>query len=289
MSRQRIILLITGFVLAAIAVVMVNIYLVRQRETIRVAEQKRAKEYLSSQTTVLVAKRDLPQGYIIDADSAEPKIIPGQNLQHDAATSMDRISGMMVVAPIAMGEQITQSKLTQEKTKYGLSAMTPAGKRAITINVDNIASLVGMIKPGDYVDVIANLNVPMQNQAGQQTNQPAVIPLFQNVLVLAVGQDLGATAQGAPRYAGGGAGESPLITLALAPQEANLIAFVQEQGRIRLVLRSHADAQVEQMQPANWDTLFQYLSPNKGKEGEQPLGFVEIYRGLNKERVPLTQ
>jgi len=290
MQRQRIILLISGFVLAAVAVVMVNIYLSRQRQVIHNEEKRRADQFLAGQTTVLVAKKDLPQGAIIDTDSTDVRIVPGQFVQPQAATSVDRIAGMMVLAPISAGEQITLSKLTQEKEKYGLSAMTPAGKRAITINVDNIASLVGMIKPGDYVDVIANLAVPIQAPDGKQSSQQAVIPLFQNVLILAVGQDIVASAtQGTHRYAASQE-TSPLITLALSPQEASLIAFVQDQGKIRLVLRSPADAKVEQIQPASWETLFQYLSPKGQQSGQQaPIDYVEIYRGLNKERVPLTQ
>ncbi|MCM8797065.1 MAG: Flp pilus assembly protein CpaB [Candidatus Omnitrophica bacterium] len=288
MSRQRIILLITGFVLASIAVVMANIYLSRQREAIRAEEKARVDQFLSSQTTVLVAKKNLPEGFLIDADSVEPKIVPNQFVQPQAATSIDRIAGMMVVAPITTGEQITLTKLTQKKEKYGLSAMTPPGKRAITVNVDNIASLFGMIKPGDYVDVIANLIIPIQSPDGKQTNQPTVVPLFQNVLVLAVGKNIGGSAEASSRYTA--PEESPLITLALTPHEANLIAFVQEQGKIRLVLRSHADAEIQQQQIASWETLFQYITPKGSTDGQTTsIDYVEIYRGLNKERVPLTQ
>jgi hypothetical protein len=44
------------------------------------------------------------------------------------------------------------------------------------------------------------------------------------------------------------------------PQEANLLTFAQEaQGKIRLVLRSPADAQIEPAEPASWDTLFQKI------------------------------
>ena len=80
-----------------------------------------------------------------------------------------------------------------------------------------------------------------------------------------------------------------LITLALSPQDAGLIAFVQEQGKIRLTLRSPADAKVEQVQPATWETLFKYLMPqNQTQEvvkPENPDDYVEVYHGLNKERV----
>jgi hypothetical protein len=79
------------------------------------------------------------------------------------------------------------------------------------------------------------------------------------------------------------------VTLALSPQEAVLLSFVQEHGRIKLTLRSSEDAKVESIKPADWDTLFQYLYPSKepGLEGKQPV--VEIYRGLKREVVPLSE
>jgi len=157
--------------------------------------------------------------------------------------------------------------------------------------VDNIASLAGMLKPGDYVDVIAALPLPVQGPNGAVSSQPAVIPLFQNILILAVGQDLGSQVKGESRYKKEEAKEaSPLITLALTPQESNLIAFVQEQGKVRLVARSPADSQVQPFQPVGWDALMQYIMPQLGEqkvEVKEPDDVVEIYRGLNKEVVIL--
>ncbi|MDP3731693.1 MAG: hypothetical protein Q8R31_01495, partial [Candidatus Omnitrophota bacterium] len=78
------------------------------------------------------------------------------------------------------------------------------------------------------------------------------------------------------------------VTLALIPQEAALLSFVQEHGKIKLSLRSSEDTQKETIKPADWDTLFQYLYPSKdGTQGSRPM--VEVYRGLNKEIVPLKE
>jgi len=217
------------------------------------------------------------------------------------------------VIPISKGEQITLNKLIWPREGGSgnisgtLAMVTPVGKRAITISVDNLASLAGMIKAGDYVDVIAMTPVPVETTEKKQGVQVAVIPLFQNVLVLAVGHEIGrpATSASLPeagRYSKPSDEKSPpsssgttqLIALALAPQEANLIAFVQEQGKLRLTLRSPADSQVQPALPTTWDTLFKYIMPSKegAKEPEpvkEEIEYVEIYRGLNKEKVPLSK
>ena len=300
MPKQRLVLLI-GIVGIVFTLIMLTVYVDQKNKEAMKKAQQASKQILANSSPVLMARRDIPPGATITPDSVDVAIIPNQFIQPKAATAMDRIDGMRTVAPIAKGEQITLSKLIfpqqQQQHGGGLAEATPVGKRAITITVDNMASLAGMVKPGDYVDVIATLPIPMQGADGKVTAQTGIIPLFQNVLVLAVGQDLGA--QAAPE---GGRYQqkevkkesSPLITLALAPQEASLIAFVQEQGKIRLVARSPADSQIQPFQPVGWDTLLQYVMPKEPvvqeqPKKEEPKDYVEIYRGLNKEKVLLTK
>lgn len=292
MQRQWIILII-GVILAMIAVFMTMVYIDQQRKVDQTRLQQRWEKMQASQTAVLVAKKDIPKGVAVDEAMFGTEIVLSKYVQPQAVTSMDRIVGMITIAPISKGEQITLTKLTNVRSAGVLSEVTPVGKRAITISVDNISALAGMIKAGDYVDVIAMIPVPVTTPDGKQAVQPVTTPLFQNVLVLAVGQETSATPKSASRYKTEEKRQiSPLITLALVPQEASLIAFVQEQGKIRLTLRSPADSKIEQLQPANWDTLFQYLAPKlSGKsvaqEEPKPIGYVEVYRGLNKEKVPL--
>jgi len=294
-DKQKLIL-ISGIVLGVMAIVMIKVYLDQQQQAL----QEKAKAAIASmqkdQTAVLVAKQDIPQGSVISPEMLDTSIVPNKFVQPQAVTSLDRISGMMTVAPISKGEQISLSKLIRERTaeSRGLAGATPSGKRAITIVADSIASLSGMVKPGDYVDVLAVIQIPVQGQDGRVTGQIAIIPLFQNVLVLAVGQNTGAAApagrytESAPVATSGG---NVLITLALGPQEANLVAFVQEQGKMRLVMRSPADAKIEPIAPATWDSFFQYVMPQP--EAAAPMvdtnEYIEIVRGLSKERMPLSK
>jgi len=292
-EKQKLIL-ISGIVLGILTIVMTKMYLDQQKQ----AEHERAKAAIASmqsnQTAILVAKQDIPQGSVIEAGMFDTTIFPNKFIQPQAVTSLDRIAGLVTVAPISAGEQITLSKLknVRKSASGDLAGVTPSGKRAISIVADNIASLSGMVKPGDYVDVLAIIPIPTQGQDGRVTAQTAVIPLFQNILVLAVGQNTGVAAptsrysEAPPINAGGNA----LITLALWPQEANLVAFVQEQGKMRLVMRSPADAKVEPIAPASWDSFFQYVMPQREVEKVIDTNeYIEVLRGLSKERVPLAK
>jgi Flp pilus assembly protein CpaB len=151
-----------------------------------------------------------------------------------------------------------------------------------------------MLRPGNRVDLIALLPIHAQGADGKQANQLATFPLFQNVLVLAVGQETGAVEAPVGRYTEKKetTGGTPLITLALAPQEANLVTFVQEQGKMRLILRSPSDPKVESLRPATWESLFAYVMPPPPPpppKVEAPKDYVEIYRGLKRDKIEVAK
>lgn len=300
--KKSIIFLIIGVICAIGALYAVKTYLDKERVDIAEKAQQQIKAIQENQASVLVAKVDIPPGTPLSDSFLEAAIVPTNYVQPNAASSLSRIDGMVAVVPIARGEQITLNKLTTAKpqvstsapTSRGLSAVTPPGKRAVTLNVDSLSTSVGMIKAGDYIDIYALL--PLPEQKAGDGNKPSIVSLFQNVLVLAVGRDLVQQAQqGEPKEPS----ESPYVTVALTPKEAYLLLFVQEQGRIRIVLRSGRDSQQEPVESTNWDTLLHYINPpsslpqaaeaEANKTNETTGGFVEIYRGTNKETMPLSR
>lgn len=300
LPQKQKIYLISGVVLALAAMFMIKLYLDKQRDIAEMSASEKFKKMQANQISVLVAKDDIARGKIVESDNFTTKIIPNQFVQPGAVTSLDRISGMISLTNISKGEQITLNKFAYAKDTGGLSEITPIGKRAITISVDNISSLAGMIKAGDHVDVIALIPNSVVGSDGKTVTQLITLPVFQNVLVLAIGQFSGpALSKTDLRFRGTEVKQetNPLITLALNPQEASLIAFVQEQGKIRLTMRSPADTKVEPVVAANWESLFQYVFPEriaKPQEKEQqpvhkPGDYVEIYRGLNREKVLLNK
>jgi Flp pilus assembly protein CpaB len=314
MQKQKVILII-GIILAITSLVIVKVYIDQKTQAVNDSARKKIESFKATFTenaaSVLVAKDTIPKGTTIDAEQLDIKIIPRDYVQAQAISSLDRIAGMITVMEIPVGDQITLNKLAQPRQAGGLAEVTPVGKRAVTISVDSVSNLVGMLKPGDYVDVGAIVAVPVQTPQGPQTNI-AVIPLFQNILVLAVGQDIG----GPIMRAEGGRYKkdekppdpNPLITLALTPQEVSIMAFVQEQGKTRLTLRSPADSQIQATVPASWDTLFQYIMPSmqqqkppEEEKSAQPVvveespkeepkekgDVVEIYRGLTRDTITI--
>lgn len=289
MPKQRI-FLILGVVFAFMAVFASKFYLDQQREEIFKEAKQRMAKIKADQVVVLVAKNNIAPGTALTANSVSYEIVSSKERNPNSYNGA--IDGMVVISPIAKGEQISGSKIIPPgRQSAGLAESTPPGKRAITISVDNTASLVGMIKPGNGVDVLFIADIPKNNNektpAKDQTN---ILPLFQNVSVLAVGQDIGTNLAGQKASR-----DASLITLALAPNEAGMLAFAMEQGKIRLVLRSPKDSQIAVTETVNWDVLFKYLMPERvetkkpvAAEVVEPPG-IEIYRGARKEKIPLSK
>jgi pilus assembly protein CpaB len=263
-----------------IAVLLINNYIQQKTEEAK----KRAFSTQQNLSTVVVAKQDIPSGTAIKESMLKEETVYKDMLQPRAATSIDRAIDKITLAPISKGEQVLLNKITLSGQEGSLSMKVPSGKRAITIPVDNISSVGGMVRPGDHVDIVGMVPIPAVNAEGKQVTQMTTMPLFQDVLVLAVGQEFTSI----PGTKKEEKAVSAVITLALSVQEANLTAFVQEQGRIRLILRSPGDTQVQSVAPASWDTLFRTIMPQEftqpaQQETPNPQKKVEIYRGLQKE------
>jgi pilus assembly protein CpaB len=302
MDKNKIRILIIAGVMGLLAAILFYIYI--QQEKAKLAASIPVASSME-EVSVVLATKDIPRGQTVEKNVVAFKKIPVNFIQPGALTSIDAALGKMALADILSGEQITSSKLTSSKsldslTQTSLAMITPPGKRAITIQIDPLMAVGGMVKPGDYVDVLANFPVP-QEIGGRQSTQLVTVTLFQNVLILAVGNQLREIAQASNRVSRAAAEQTAptqpaqTITLALSPQEAELISYAQEQGKLKLILRPPLDTQTQALPVASGETLWQYIlstqginlplegqAPQKIEEAGTPAPQVEVYRGGKK-------
>jgi pilus assembly protein CpaB len=273
--------------------------LIKEREAIKRRELEEAEKRKVKKIAILVAARSIAPGVPIVAEDITSREVPEDYVQPGAIASSINIVGVFSQGQILEGEQILRNKLGAPPPKPRIiSDITPRGKRAVSVMVENIASLTGLLQPGDYVDALAIITPPPgstidaivnrspRGQGDKQEKKTVTLPLFQNVQVLAIGADTGGEHVEQASKAGRGSTTPNSVTLSLTPQESALVSFIQEQGKIKLVTRSNADLSQAEVDPVNWDNLFEYLYPKAREEGKLPVT-VEIYRGLQKEVVPL--
>ena len=169
-----------------------------------------------------------------------------------------------------------------------LAVKTPPGKRAITVQIDSLSAVGGLINPGDYVDVLAHLNIPSPTGEMKPIPETITAMIFQNIQVLAIGTNLMIAGQYEIQQ------KSPalLITFALDPDETGLITFAQQNGKLQLVLRSPAEIETRMLQAATWQTLSDYVLEKQGTDINAPKSkaflepsaeeikpFIQIFRG----------
>ncbi|MBI1823070.1 MAG: Flp pilus assembly protein CpaB [Nitrospirae bacterium] len=127
------------------------------------------------------------------------------------------------------------------KRDNALSTLLEKGKRALTLGVDEITSVSGLIQPGDHVDILGTFFVGSLQKEGFSLNQgEATVMLQQNVLVLAVGTELHLRKNGNGDENNGYSG----LTVAVTPEEAGHLILAQNRGKLMLILRHFGDTEV---------------------------------------------
>src|SRR3990170_1938268 len=246
--------LITGLVAAIVVFVALN-------QGGGGSDNAKTGSAVTTTSAVVVAKSDIAAGTEITAGMVKVIEVPDSLLVGDAFTSTQLVVGEAARYPIAAGEQVTRARVGANTEGDGLAFVVPAGMRAIAVSVDEITGVGGLILPGDRADVIAVIS----EQAG--TNNPdRVVTVLQDVEVLAVAQSAqepvptaseDAAAQAETDGASTTSGQLPedpepqpsarTVTLALTPEQVQLLALVQEEGSVYLSLRRFGDTAQPQL------------------------------------------
>lgn len=191
----------------------------------------------------------------------------------------------------AMGAQGGQARDgLREQSKSSLALRTPGGRRAYTVMIDSLSAVGGMVNPGDFVDIVAHLDLP-DPVSGKTEKVSSVV--FQNIQILAVGTNLQAPNEGYERQQ---KARSLKLTFALTPEEASLLSFMEHHGKMELLLRAPDETDVEVLDTASWTGLADYMFERQGtelviprtraviesipkQESQEVKPFIEIFQG----------
>jgi len=265
--NKRIVNLAIGLGVALIVIMMIQNYIASQRQLIeKLLEEGKAVK-------IVIAKVDIAKDTIITADMVSLKTEPKASMQPGDLTSLESAIGSLAVVDILRGQHINSNMLQTSTAFKFLSQSVPTGMRAFTISVDQLSGIEGLIKPGDYVDVIGTFRFPTGREG---ESMPIVVTLLQGIKVLASNRII--SPYQVPQKAG-------TITLALKPEDARVLAYALTIGSIKLVLRAPLDSSVEYESNA---ITFEALLKKMGMYIPQPPTVappptVEVYRGSSKK------
>jgi pilus assembly protein CpaB len=175
---------------------------------------------------VWIAAHDIPARIRIGEADVVEAVKSGADLDPDVIADKKDVVGRYSLITIPAGGIFTQSKVGT-LAAFALPARLPVGMRAISIAIDRVKGVSGLIQPGDHVDVIA---VPPR--VGDET--PVGSAILRGALVLAMGDET-ETAQATPNPENQ---NLTTVTLAVTPGQADVLAAADIDTVLRLTLRS---------------------------------------------------
>lgn len=195
---------------------------------IRSEVEARAVPVEQPMTAVAVPVTDLAVGTVIDSEQMlAVREIPADMVPAEAVTPDNYASlmGRMLRAPVRAGAPFSSAVLVPVYDRF--SSVIQAGSVGYTLTVDQTNSISGMVTPGDHIDILLTID--------QGDNGTRVMPLLEDILVLATGTRIG---------------DSPImeneagystVTLELEPLQAERLAVADKAGDLQVILRQRHD------------------------------------------------
>jgi pilus assembly protein CpaB len=225
--------IIISILFGILGFVFVHLYLrSREAELLQIADER----------TVVVAMSDILPGTAIEENMVIETAVPLKFVQPSAFTSVREAVGQIAAVPIQKDSQVLGTAMTS--VGRSLATKIPRGMRAVSLAVTDVTGVSSLVAANNYVDVLAT--VKLGSGLGSANQRVFVTTLFQNVMVLAVGSDLGEVRTTSPDDPMAALAQQErerfsTVTLALTPQQAQDLVLAQDIGDISLALRSFRD------------------------------------------------
>jgi len=188
----------------------------------------------------LVAAHPVPVGSFARPEDFTQKTLPATEVPSgaiiDTPDARAALRGSLIRRYIEPGTPLMQADLLNPKDRGFLAAVLAPGMRAVSIGVDPVTGVAGLVWPGDRVDVILTQNI---DQAGSRASRLVTSEtVLGNVRVIAVDQDI---AQGTPVNGTSAGRLVGTVTLEATSDEAEKLAVATQLGHLSLAVRSADD------------------------------------------------
>ena len=179
---------------------------------------------------VLLAAKDIPIHAKITADMITRTTKPENTIEPGALDDPKAAIGDVALIAIPMNSAITTSKVGTPGS-IGITSRLKPGLRAMTIPVDMVKSVAGLIAPGDRVDVMSSVG-----RVG--IHPPTTYTIIRGAMVLALNQEIESVPAPGASTSPAGPSAPSTVTLAVTPQQADLLTVADLNSTLRLTLRS---------------------------------------------------
>lgn len=217
MQLRPLLTLLLGIVVAGSAVVYTHAFI-------------KAPNAQVSMRDVVVAVDDVPFGRVIEANMLAVQAWPAHAAPNGSFSSLsaviDRQNGQKRRAKhsLAKGDVLLASKVSEFGEQVSITQRIDPAMRAVTIRVNDVTGVAGLIAPSDRIDLTLTRNVDQELVTST---------ILQDVEVLGIDQP----GKGRQRQAA----KIKTVTVQVSPTDAQRLALAQQAGTLSLSLR-HIDA-----------------------------------------------
>ncbi len=230
---------------------------------------------------VVIAVRDIPARAPIAADMLSTANRVASEVDSDALDDPAKAVNHVTLITIPAGSTVTASKVTTFNA-LALPRRLANGLRAVSISIDRVKGVSGLIQPGDRVDLIA-----IPPRVGNET--PKATTILRGALVLAMGAEM-ETARSTP--APDAQNNLTTVTLAVTPQQADLVALADVNTTLRLALRPPEEPirafPAEPLQLGTTPTVAAQSPPVVTPPQAVPPAQVAVARGMRPQKQPFS-
>ena len=147
-------LLIGAVAFGLAAAVLAYVYLKSERAAL--IEKYAGQD--GGEVVVLVAADDLPKGSVLRLDYLSQRSMPSQYAHGDViwAEEYENFLGRVIEVDIEAGKPILRSFL-DDAFPVDFSDTVEPGRRAMTVQVDDISAIAGFLRPGNHIDIFVNI------------------------------------------------------------------------------------------------------------------------------------
>ncbi|TYA14766.1 Flp pilus assembly protein CpaB [Paenibacillus faecis] len=216
----------------------------------------------SEKIAIVRMVKDVGKGETITADQVETVVVGAYNLPSGVLKTDDQVIGQYATSDLKTGDYLLPSKLSAAPIDAYLTRLD-GQKQALSVTIKSLAAgLSGKLQPGDIVSLIA------ADYGDLRTT--AIPPELQYVEVLSVTTNKGSDAQsGTTNPKDEDEKELPsTLTLLVLPQQAMLLADVENKGKLHAALVYRGDTETAKQFIEKQDTYFS-SSKQEGASHEQ--------------------
>ncbi len=180
---------------------------------------------------VVVAAKDIPLGAKLEPDAVKLVRWARDGVPQGAFTDPQAVAGSFAKSQFLANEPVVASKLFMGQESSGvMPLLIPAGMRAMSVPVDEVADIAGFVEPHTRVDILVAIS-------GTGPGEPSFSRIvLQNIEVLAVGQEI-EHLKDQPQIV-------KVVTLLVTPTDAEKLTLASHEGMLHLAMRNYTDSKI---------------------------------------------